>query len=260
VFQLRPEVARPVALFDARVRRALVRLVNREEISEAVWAGQAVVADFTIPPSSRWGKAVERGVVTYPLDPRAAAQLMAEAGFRKGADGIYVSADGERFAAELRTSSGATSEKELSIMADGWRQAGFDVREFVLPAQLVQDPQARASFPSMYTYNRGVGDSAMLGHRSAEIPSTENRWFGNNRGGWSNPEYDRLVDAFTSTLDPTTRAEHVARLARIFSEELPAISLFFQTNRWVHVAALKGMELVAPEAHMSWNIHEWEFR
>jgi ABC-type transport system substrate-binding protein len=130
----------------------------------------------------------------------------------------------------------------------------------VLPAALAQDGQARSTFPGVYTFNTGVGESTLIDQTTARIPRAENRWAGGNRGGWSNSEFDRLVEPFTTTLDREERARQVARMAAIYTEELPSISLFFRTQPWAFVAALRGLTLVAPEANMAWNVHEWEFR
>ena len=53
--------------------------------------------------------------------------------------------------------------QQLPRPSPGWRQAGFDARETILPAALSQDPEQRASFPGMFTNNTGVGESTLVG-------------------------------------------------------------------------------------------------
>ncbi|MEA2642809.1 MAG: hypothetical protein QOF51_4203 [Chloroflexota bacterium] len=48
--------------------------------------------------------------------------------------------------------------------------------------------------------------------------------------------------------------------ARLVSEELPTISLYFQPRLIAHVAALSGPQPLSPNSEVSWNIHEWEWR
>ena len=105
-----------------------------------------------------------------------------------------------------------------------------------------------------------MGEPALLGLTTSGVPRPENRWAGPNRGGWSNPEYDRLAEAFNMTLDRDERARQVAEMARIYSEDLPAISLFFPTQPAAYVAALQGPLLVPAETNLLWNVHQWEFR
>jgi peptide/nickel transport system substrate-binding protein len=153
-----------------------------------------------------------------------------------------------------------TFASEGAAMASGWRQAGFDVQEATFPFVQAQDNQARATFPSMFTFQTQVGEAALIGQTTTGIPRAENRWTGGNRGGFSNSEYDRLVDTFLTTLDRSERIGLLVEMTRIFSEELPAISLFFRTQPWVFVSELSGPKLVASESNMAWNIQEWEFR
>ena len=92
------------------------------------------------------------------------------------------------------------------------------------------------------------------------IPRAENRWAGGNRGGWSNPEFDRLIDTFTTTLARNDREQLMTQLVRVHTDDEPSISLFFRAQPWAYATALRGPKLVPPEANMSWNLHEWELR
>jgi len=259
VFQLRPELATPRSILDARVRKALAYTVEKDSINEAVYAGGSLVADFMIPPVALYGAAIDAAITKYPYDPRRAEQLMNEAGFTKGADGMYASADG-RFVVEAKTNASSDNASEQAVLAAEWRRAGFDMQEAILPAAQAQDNQVRATYPGIYTFNTALGVAAMMNHTSERIPRAENRWQGGNRGGWSNAPFDRLAESFNTTLDPAERERQMVEMARIVSDDVPEISLFFRTQPWIHVNALTGMRLVAPESNMAWNIHEWEFR
>jgi peptide/nickel transport system substrate-binding protein len=104
-----------------------------------------------------------------------------------------------------------------------------------------------------------MGEPTMIGLNTDSIPRPENRWNGTNRGGWSSEAYDRLVETFNRTLDRNERVEIVAELLRIFTTELPAISLFHRSQPLAYVPALRGPAPAAPESSQVWNIHAWEF-
>jgi peptide/nickel transport system substrate-binding protein len=260
LFQLRTDLANPRSILDPRVRKVLAHGVDRQAIDDILYQGAGVFADFAIPAVSEWGTAVEGAIVRYPYDLRRSETLMQEVGFTRAADGIFGSAGEERFRAELKTNAAADNEAELAIMASEWRKAGFDIQDAVLPAALAQDPHVRAAFPAMFTFGTPAGEAALSGFATAAIARPETGWRGANRGGWSNPEYDRLLDSFATTLESDDRARQVARMARLITEELPAISLFFRSQPWAHVAGLRGMMIVAPETTAAWNVHEWELR
>jgi peptide/nickel transport system substrate-binding protein len=258
-FQLRPELASPQSQLDVRVRRALAHAVDKQEFANALYHGEIETADYMISPRSRWGSAIEGAVQQYPYDLRQAEQLMQAAGFTKATDGFFASPAEGRFKAELKIVSGR--EQEVAIMASEWRRAGFDIQEAILPAGLSIDPASRVTFPSMFTAISGQGEANIVSYTTAQIPRAENNWrTGANRGGWSNAAYDRLADAFATTLDREERGAQIARMARIFTDELPVISLLFPGIPYAYVSAVRGVKPVAPEGLISGNVHEWELR
>ena len=97
------------------------------------------------------------------------------------------------------------------------------------------------------------------GFTSTRIGNPENRWVGGNRSGWSNPEYDGTFEAFNRTLDSDERNRQMAAMARLVSELVPTISLYFQPRLIAHVATLGGPAPLSPNSEVSWNIHEWQW-
>jgi ABC-type transport system substrate-binding protein len=91
---------------------------------------------------------------------------------------------------------------------------------------------------------------------SGSIPRAENRWTGSNRGGWSSPESDRLVERFDSTLDRNERDQIVVQLAKFASEQLPILTIYYDFSLRAHTAALEGPIL----GGATWNVHEWKWR
>jgi peptide/nickel transport system substrate-binding protein len=159
----------------------------------------------------------------------------------------------------LTTASGP-NETEQSILGSGWRQFGFDVSETILPSAQAQDGQARSSFPGLFTFSVPLGEITLAAAGTAGNSGPENRWTGRNRGGWSNPEFDRIAEAFTVTLDPSQRVQQIAQMVRVFSDDLPAISMYFNAIPLAHTSALKGPGNVAQQAEVAWNIYEWELQ
>jgi peptide/nickel transport system substrate-binding protein len=256
--QFRPEYLGEPALVDPRVRRALAFAIDKAALNEAVYDGQAVPADSMVPPASQDGRAVDAVIAKYPFDLRRADEQMTAAGYTKGADGFYTNPASGRFSSEIKSNAGANTVAEMTILASGWRQAGFSMQDAVLPAALGQDPEARASFAGLFT-NSGNLQGA-INFKATLFPGSPNRLQNESRGGWSNAEYAQLSDAFNTTLDASERTRLTVEMMKIFSDQLPALSLFFGAQAWVFLADLQGPKLVASETNMSWNIHEWEMR
>jgi ABC-type transport system substrate-binding protein len=75
--------------------------------------------------------------------------------------------------------------------------------------------------------------------------------------------YDQLVDAFSVTLDRNERVQQRAQMAKVFSEELPAIMLTENPNMYAHLATVKNISPQVPyltTGRITWNIHQWEMQ
>lgn len=259
-FQQRVDYATPKGILDLRVRRALAHAVDKDALNLGLFEGEAILADTFIPPTVGYREQVERAITKYGYDVRSTEQLMRDAGWPRGADGVYANPSEGRFSVELKVNATAQAEAEMAIMAAGWRTVGFEVREIPVPQAQSRLGEVRGTFPTFYTGGGGVGDRALPSFLSSTIASAETRWVGNNRTGFSNPGFDRLAEAYATTLDRTERQRQLTEMARIFSEELPAISLYFNPGIVAFAASLHGPLPFGPDADVSWNVHEWELR
>jgi peptide/nickel transport system substrate-binding protein len=254
-FQFRPAFTNPRSLLDVRVRKALAHTVDKQTINDTIHAGLAVDANFWRPPNGQWGAAVERGAVKHGYDLRRSEQLMREAGFEKRADGIYSSPSEGRFAVEVRSGGGAAL---VAVLANDWQKAGFEIEQKVVPFGQALDVETRSSYPGMeLTVNR-ANERTAVSPNPGNNTNPENQWRGGSQTSWTHPAYTELVGRFTATLDRGERAELLAQMARIFAEDLGAISLAFPPSHSVVVSAIRGPRTVAPEAIIFWNVHEWE--
>lgn len=259
--QFRPDLQRPRALADLRVRRAVAHATDKQALNDAVFEGQGVPSDTFLRHDVTYYTEVQRAITRYAHDPRQTEQLMREAGFTKGGDGLFADASGDRFSPQLLEETGAANEQVLAVLVNSWKLAGIDVQGALLPAAQLRDPQTRASFPAFYhTTGGGVDENGYSFMASAAIPTPENRWSGSNRGGWLNSEYDRLWATFSTTLEVPERQRLAVQMERLITENLPAIMLFFNFGVTAHVSAVRGPDPNAADSAVGWNVHEWELR
>jgi peptide/nickel transport system substrate-binding protein len=154
----------------------------------------------------------------------------------------------------------AQNQAEMSIMAAGWRRAGFDIKENVFGTAQARNGEARATIPGMATTSLNGGDYALGAQTSRSIPSPPTRWTGNNRGGWSNAEYDRLFETYSVTLSQTERTHLLAQMAKTLMDDVPIFPLFFNSTTVAFVDGLTGPQPVVLAADVSWNVYEWQFK
>jgi peptide/nickel transport system substrate-binding protein len=257
--QQREEFARPVTLLSVRVRKALMYSIDKQALSEALFESEGILTDTPIPPTSSAFAEVDRSATKYPYDVRRTEQLMGEAGYVRGADGVWTHPSSGRFAFQLDTFQSPQNENEMHIIADTWRQAGYDVSEQVLAAALSSDSRLRDTRPGLVAASATSGESTLAEHTSALVPTPQNRWTGTNRGGWTNAEFDRLAEQFNATLARDQRTALLVQMAKVFTEDAGVISLYFNPTTTAFVFNLKGPKPAVPEGAMAWDIYDWEW-
>lgn len=260
--QARPAYLNPGALADVRVRKAILHLIDRPTLAQAIVEDQSMVAD-TIPPRTvPYYAAVERAITAYPFDARRADQLLMDAGFRKGADGFYVNGADERLSPEVRGVARGQEEQDTTIVTGSLRDAGINAAMLLLPSsRRAVDDEMKGTFPALTlnnnTLQRGLGLDKW---HSSNIGSPETNWVGTNRSGWANREFDRLHELWTTTLDGGEANQHLVRMMALLSEELPSLPLYDNFQVVAHASRVRGPQPITPDSTRYGNIHEWEIR
>jgi peptide/nickel transport system substrate-binding protein len=260
--QHRPEYASPPAVRDVRARRALAHAIDRPAINEALFDGKGITSDSLIFPTVPYFAEVERSTTRYPFEFRRSEQLMNEAGFIKDAGGLFADRTGARLNLEVRNIQSAQNDAERSIIADGWRRAGFEIEEDVFTPVQTRDGHALGTFRALSVTSAGAAREGLTleNLHSASISRPETRWIGQNRGGWSNAVYDGAVDAFLTSLDPKDQSRALIEAIKALTEELGVIPLHFNPRAVAYAAGLVGVRVRTGTVDPSWNIHEWELR
>jgi ABC-type transport system substrate-binding protein len=183
---------------------------------------------------------------------------MLEAGHRKGSNGLFESPAEGPLQFQVRSIISALNSAERTIMATQWKLHGFDVEDASLTQVQSQSGETQGTFRSLQVGAAPAGTQGIGFFTTATIPGPGNHWVGANRGGFSNPEYDALAAAVQSTLEPKERIQVIIGAARSLSEQLGAISLYFNPSPVTVPAAVKGIDLRAADADQTWNIYAWE--
>jgi peptide/nickel transport system substrate-binding protein len=258
--QMRPEHQQPRALADVRVRYALAHSMDDQARVDVVDGGKGRVAYTLASEGYPYYPELEKVVLKHPYDPRRAQELMAEAGWIKGADGFFRDASGERFTIEVASSAGGKNEQEAAIYVDGLRKVGFDAHQYVTPVAQIDDNETRATRSGISL--RGGGEVYEYYIDSA-IPSPANRWRGDNRPGWSNAEYNRTFAILERTFAMNERIQLMAELERQVSLDRALLMNSWESLLNVVAAGLHGVEMrqvpninIGPELFA----HQWEWR
>jgi peptide/nickel transport system substrate-binding protein len=253
---------RPREILDARVRRALLHAIDREALSAAMTDGLGPVSHTAIPPLDPKWEWVKDAVVQYPYDPRRAQQLLAEAGWSRGGDGALTDAAGERITLPLWAVAGQETTRVVAIMADYWKELGAQVEQTSVPRTQYQDLRYRASFPGFLYAGISIERTNVLRRVSSrQCPTAETQWVGTSLGCYQNPELERLIDGIYSAIEPADQQRLWRDFARLQSEDLPVLPMFFRVIVTVFRDGVTGVKgHTQPQTRLTWNIAEWDVR
>lgn len=205
-------------LGDVRVRRALLLAMDRDGILQAAYRGVGETTDV-MTTESVWQDADESArtaafddVTSYEQNVEEAKALIAEAG-AEGAELTYVTAP---ISNDFSVISQATVAAAQSI--------GLKVNvETVTPnayTALFSDPTAREGVDLFYTSWYLSSPDAL------EMYSVLRTGDFSNYGGWSNPEFDAILQEAVAIDDPAARSELTAQAQQIANAELPWLPLY----------------------------------
>jgi peptide/nickel transport system substrate-binding protein len=248
-------------LVDPLVRQAYNLLLDRGTIAEQLYAaaGQATSNFLNSPqrfqsPHTHW---------EFNLDQ--AAQLLDQAGWRRGSDGVRVK-DGRRMKLLYQTSANPVRQKTQAIVKKSFEQTGIEVElKAVNPGIFFSsDPgnaDAQAKFHAdlqMFTVSPGSPDpqAHLTQFVSWEVARKANNWAGQNVVRWVNAEYDRLWNQAATELDMDKRAALFIRMNDLVVEDVAVIPLVWRHEVVAVSHALQGMELTTWDSNL-WDLAYW---
>jgi oligopeptide transport system substrate-binding protein len=202
-----------------KVRRALALAIDRTRLARAVLGDAGRPAEHVTPPDC--GGYTTRARV--PTDFAAARRLLAEAGFPAGQDlpAVTLQIYGSQKIAEVIQE---TWRRELGIVCT------IDQGEI---KAVLQDIQALQYSVGMGGWTADFTDPATF----LEVFVTNGK---ENKTGWGNPDYDRLIAKAAHTLDPARRLEVFQEAEALLLEEAPIAPLLFGSQTYLIHPAVKG--------------------
>jgi peptide/nickel transport system substrate-binding protein len=207
-------------LKDPRVRKAISKAINRNAIVDKVMEGEAVAAGQLLA-DGMFGST--RNLKVEPYDPAGAKKLLSEAGYSDGF-GLTIHAPNNRYVndakiaqavAQMLTRIGIATKVEAMPSATYFPQATDLKFSFLLVGWSSGTGEASSSLKALLaTYNRDKG-------------------FGTaNRGRYSNPRVDALLEQALATVDDPKREALLQRATEIAIDDTGIIPLHFQVNLW----------------------------
>jgi peptide/nickel transport system substrate-binding protein len=209
-------------LQDVRVRQALACAIDRNLIIRTLMGGHAQPA-LSLLPSKHW--AWTGDVARYDYDPGRAERLLDEAGHRKGNGGI-------RFHLTMKTSNAEDVRLLAAVLQQQLARVGIalDLRSYEF-ATFYSDV-TRGAF-QMYSL-RWIGGNEQPDIFSYAFSTARFSPKGANRGHYSNPHLDALLDDAAESGDAAKRRTDYVEAQQILARDLPVLNLWYIDTVIVH--------------------------
>lgn len=220
-YQLDP--AKSKLFLDVKTRQALFIGIDRESIVKNIYLDFGEVAVGTQPVLSI-AYAPEQIKTHYSYDPAKAKQLLQEAGWVAGSDGI-LELNGEKFSFEITYGSGGTNDPLAAYLQQQWKALGVDARPNPVDFDTVLDPILTESHDFQMVMLAFSWD--VTGDQSAMFKTGH----GFNAMSYSNPQVDQLMEQSNRELDQAKRKQELIEINNIVNEELPIGCMLFRKQR-----------------------------
>ncbi len=197
---------------DVRVRKALMMAINREALIKAAEQGYAKKTD-ALTTKSVWKDVQPQttdeafdGLLSAPYDLEEARKLIKEAG-----------AEGSKFVFAT-ASLNAAFDITARAIASAAKEIGLDPEIQTMSndkyTTLFSDPEARKNVDLLVT------SWYLSSTEPLEMYSVLRTGDFSNYGGWSNPEFDDLVNTAYTVQDPDARGKLTGQAAKLAADDV----------------------------------------
>jgi peptide/nickel transport system substrate-binding protein len=218
-------------LSDKNVRQALSHLVNKQQIIDTIYKGIGKPANGPIVPGM-WAYSAD--IPAYDYSPDKARQMLDDAGWKAGADGIRTK-DGQKLNLVVRTHSEDPDRKQLiQVLQSEFQNVGIDATtntvEFPAFFQDVQDGKYQVGVIGWLN----LSDPDRATFRQFTIDGSA------NYGKYRNDQVDGLLKQARMTLDQTKAKGLYTDAVKQIVDDAPYIFVQYQEYIAMYTTKLQG--------------------
>lgn len=228
-FNLRREVFQ-----DVRVRRAFAHALDRQALTDIVFYGLARPSHGPIPTTQV--QFYNPDAPDYPYDPKRAEELLDEAGYPRGADGVRLRVNHVNHSfGDVYKRAGDLFKQQLKAIGVELELINYDTATQLRKIFVERDfdtssiDYAPFSDPQIGVIRRYWSKSIQDG-----VP-----W--SNGSLYSSPDTDKVIEGIIAEADAAKRKELINQLQVIAQTDLPSISLVDIYLFRVYSSRLKGV-------------------
>lgn len=207
-------------LKDLRVRKAMSKAINRQAIVDRIMEGVAIPAGQLLPDGF-FGVSHNLKVEAY--DPEGAKKLLAEAGYPQGFR-ITLHGPNNRYINDSRI---------CEAVAQMLSRVGIDTKVETMPQNIFFSRASKYDFSLMLVgWGSGTGEASSPLKSLLATVSKEKGMGPSNRGRYSNPDLDAVLEQALATIDAPKREALLQRATELGINDLGIIPLHYEVSTW----------------------------
>ena len=241
-------------LADKRVRQALTRGTNRQEIVDALQQGYGTVANGSVPPF-HWAHDPSVGREAMAYDPDAAGALLDAAGWvDRDGDGVRENGEGDRLSISIKYNDGNGIRQGIAeIMQAQLAEIGIEVAPTVVEWGTLL---SQISDPTLRDFD-GVVMGWVAEYKLDDTDLLHSRNFSGVYAfsGTLRPDIDSLLDQLPLVVDRKDAKPLWKQYQELLVDEQPYTFFFFPDRLEGVSKRLRGVEM---DSRGEWlNIKDW---
>jgi peptide/nickel transport system substrate-binding protein len=252
-------------LSDPAVRQAISMAIDRDTMAKNLYGqtGDATVVVLSTPTS------MKSSDVSIPFDIAKANQLLDQAGWKKGSDGIRAK-NGLPIKLVFQTTINSLRQKEQAIIKAGAQQLGIEltlktVDSGVFFGSDAGNPDTDAHFYTdleMFTSTVGSPTPVTYMRRwasndpSVDIPQKANSWSGYNYARWENSDFNTLYQQALTEVDIQKLDGLMKQMNDLVVNNYVTVGLIDRKSVDCKAKWLDGPDVGVFDAD-TWNIADW---
>ena len=244
-------------LAEVEIRKALLHGINRQYIVDHINQGQAIIADGPIFPTT-W--AYYDGLSRYDFDQELAIEIIRDLGYTFSADSgtARTNEDGDRLELDLIYPDTEMHSLVAFSIQENWIQLGFDVNLEPLSYPELLDKldkrQYQVALVDLNLTSMPDPDPYPFWHQTQAVG-------GQNYSMWNDRQASEYLEQARIILDINDRARLYRNFQVRFSDQIPALPLYYQVYTYGVSADVKGVRIgpiFEPSDRLE-TINQWYF-
>ncbi|MGH2586494.1 MAG: peptide ABC transporter substrate-binding protein [Dehalococcoidia bacterium] len=246
---------------DLKVRQAFALAMDRQTVVDQLYGKTGEVALFFVNNPKRYVPDA-----TWSQDLAKANQLLDEAGWKKGGDGVRTK-DGTRMKVLYQTSVNKLRQDTQAVVKQNLEALGVavELKAVIADVFFAADPENPDNFPHFYSdmqmYTTGPsGPDNMLvflqNFLGTEVAQKANNWSKPNRMRYVSPEFDALFEAAGKETDAVRFAEAVKKMQQKLLDDVAMVPLVARGGVSATKNNLKGVQLSGWASNL-WALPFW---